>query len=445
MNIFTIAGIAMMVLYMNFYTLNSNLLHLNNAYMVIPAIFCISVFGMILAKSRIELSRNMAPAIILWVLFFVIQAVHMDFSSDTVTFMFRQTMYFMIWIILSQTPEWASKSVKIVAGICFINVIASFMFLAVPKAYKIMVRIYGTAPAGTEGGTLGYKAGLADHYSQNAIYISMALLAFGCMLFSMIGWSRIQFGKPKKKKLLLAAGGFVLSFAGLLLTGKRGPLIFVAFALVIVYLIGNREKITKKTLQLFVIGIALAVIVVIAIGFVPELARTFERMENAGEDNSSQERYAMWELAFRLFKKSPVFGIGTYGFRSQFTINLASEFHAGDANFQALNAHNVYLQVLCENGIIGLVIFLVAVGCMLYQSFKLLLIMKNSEWVSSSVYAAAMFSFGTQIYFLVYCMTGNCIYDIFFAYYSCSVAISHALYLQCRKKSTFLLSEVVNI
>lgn len=157
---------------------------------------------------------------------------------------------------------------------------------------------------------------------------------------------------------------------------------------------------------------------------VPEVAYLLSRFETVGEDTASLERLAMWNLAIEKFKDAPIFGNGFWSFRTFFEQNLAQIWHAND-RFQQLDAHNVYFQVLCETGILGLVIYLLAVGNLLKRT--IMLVGKIELFDSVELRFGAMFSLCIQIFYLLYSMSGNCLYDIVFYFYALAAMMTLSL------------------
>ncbi|MDE7364423.1 MAG: O-antigen ligase family protein, partial [Ruminococcus sp.] len=308
-----------------------------------------------------------------------------------------------------------------IVGIGFVNVIATFFFYLNPSAYKIMMRIYGFVPPGTIGGTLGYRAGLADHYSQNGIFISIVIMGLGSFLVAYLN----KKNKKKSPKILVIFIMFILSNAAMLLTSKRGPFIFSALTLITIYFIGSNEKISKNIVKFMIILVAVAVLILIAINYIPELSVTFERLGDSGNDDNSQARFEMWKLAFRIFKENPIIGEGTYSYREEYALTFPSF----DDRYSYLNTHNVYLQVLAENGIIGFGLFLLAGSFSIIKTVKLVFELKKWKRLPLTLYATVLFALSMQIYFFIYSMTGNCLYDIVFSFYCCSIAIVNAIYL----------------
>ena len=82
-----------------------------------------------------------------------------------------------------------------------------------------------------------------------------------------------------------------------------------------------------------------------------------------------------------------------------------------EGSSQYMNAHNIYLQLLAEVGIVGLILFLFIMAYFIYTVFKLLRAYNKKQFVTNltmePLYFAAMF----LVFFLMYGMTGNCLYD----------------------------------
>ena len=73
-------------------------------------------------------------------------------------------------------------------------------------------------------------------------------------------------------------------------------------------------------------------------------------------------------------------------------------------------AHNVYIQVLCEMGIIGFVLYTGAIILLLKYTIKALKYFSKTQEYQYKY--AAMLSFCFQIFYLLYSLSGNCLYDI---------------------------------
>ena len=98
------------------------------------------------------------------------------------------------------------------------------------------------------------------------------------------------------------------------------------------------------------------------------------------------------------------------------------------------HVHNVYLQLLCETGIIGFTFYMtwfISILWLSIKSYRRINFYKTSEFESANFHLK--FAIGYQVFFLLYCMTGNPLYteEMFIPYFICC---SIALYYNRRLK-----------
>jgi O-antigen ligase len=82
---------------------------------------------------------------------------------------------------------------------------------------------------------------------------------------------------------------------------------------------------------------------------------------------SSMDRKILWQIAWRMFQSSPLIGLGLGTFMFNFKRFMPESYIHG-----IQYAHNCYLQLLAELGVIGLVLFLSILVFYFYQAVKLL-------------------------------------------------------------------------
>ena len=150
------------------------------------------------------------------------------------------------------------------------------------------------------------------------------------------------------------------------------------------------------------------------------------RFVNADGGELSNGRIWFWEFALEKFRQSPVFGIGWGGFKHYYHMRIGDY----SSTSTTVDAHNVYLQILCEMGIVGFVAFLCAVSTTFKTTWSTLKrVCKNKRKYSNRVINELTLSIGMQVFFVLYCFTGNCLYDceFFFVYaISCAMAFNRA-------------------
>lgn len=382
---------------------------------------------------KLYISYKILPCYYLWIVFSFFAVV--SFQNNRVGTV-RIICCILLGLFAARNTGWIKSSISILGSITGLNVFFTYFFFVFPQLYSVMINIYGYVPSGTSNGTAGYRAGIANHYSQNGIFISVFLILTVVLLLARL---MSENRKLKQNKTLVII--IIAAFVALLLTGKRGVLIWSVAALVITYLLSSKRKL-GKIMRLAFIALAAIIALQILSEVVPAVAYVFERFQSAGEDTASLERFAMWELAIEKFKENPIFGNGFWSFRTFYADNLASIWHPSEARYQHLDAHNVYIQVLCETGIVGEIIYLLAVGLLLKKTIQI--VRQTNRLETVELRFGAMFSLAIQVFYCLYSLTGNCLYDVVFYFYALAAAMTLAIdkkMKQCEKKSMLLMKE----
>jgi O-antigen ligase len=130
------------------------------------------------------------------------------------------------------------------------------------------------------------------------------------------------------------------------LTGSRGGMLATTVALLAIPL--SMVRVTPGRLMMSITMLAAAG--ALAIAYTPETV--IERLASTGtevEGASFGGRGKLWRAGLAVFPENPVFGFGTGGYKSAITPKL------GPA---AQVAHNSYLSVLVEQGIVGFTLYM---------------------------------------------------------------------------------------
>ncbi len=277
----------------------------------------------------------------------------------------------------------------------------------------------------------GCMAGIVEHYSINGILLANGILVHAAGILN-----------PQEHKILNRCALLMCSVA-MLLTGKRGPLIFVAFAIFVLYFLyqSNQKNIIKKILQVIGVLIVLVVAVIALYQTVPQLATFVSRFqETASAGDVTLGRSAYWNLALEMFSSNTVLGSGWYRF-AEFTIyRLGFTTHA----------HNIYVQLLAETGVVGTLLFLAWFGSILTISIRFFVKARRGIVVCGKEHVYHMaFSIAMQIFFVTYGLTGNPIYDelTYVPYFiSCAIALYyHNRLRESQKKIVFIQKNGLNV
>lgn len=231
----------------------------------------------------------------------------------------------------------------------------------------------------------GAYSGIAFEKADAAYYMNIGI---ACILSKYLCIKKLR----KLDAIILIIYG-----AALLLTGKRMLFLIAVFVSLFLFLLsGIREK-GKKLI--IIIAAALGVFI-LAASVVPELMTTFERLSiSSGEDDAMLERYVKWFYALRLFKLHPLIGVG-YG-----TYNNACAMVGYKA---AYYAHNVYMQMLAEVGIIGTILLIIYILINLGKTIKYILNKRKSQ--TNFLMELSFFSLYMQLLVIIYGLSGNVLY-----------------------------------
>lgn len=287
---------------------------------------------------------------------------------------------------------------RFIFPLSFLETIGVLLPLISPVLYLFIIsKIPGdTYVQAVEFLSIGRTSGFTPQTAIAAYYVSLAISIVFCYL---------TFQSKSKKSNIICISLLVIEYIALILTFKRGHLIASVVATITVLVLNH--KISLKTIFKygFLLGILIAAVAVY-LSDIPEIAQSLERLEI--QDNGGDMTSGRGELATRalsLFEDNPIFGIGLGGF----SVNSIK------------GTHNVYLQILCETGIVG---FLMFIFIMLYN---LLYTVKQAKKNTSHA-GYINFSIYIQLFFIVYSLVGNCFTDNFiFIMYVLATCLPYSL------------------
>ena len=298
--------------------------------------------------------------------------------------------YTLIWILLlllmilaQDYTSWGVKCFKLIMYMCLIYASSTILInIGITEGIQQIALLFRNS---IQQGSFK-TAGLTAHYSHNGMYIAIGSILAGSFFF----------GKNKKKRYLFL---FILFLIALLLTQKRGPLIAVIISVFITYFFSFQESFSKKSIR--IIGGILAMILSIYIFYelFPSLFSVLDRFST--NDNMLTNRQYLWDYALKMFTSNPVIGHGW----GSFSHSIAIKNDVGVISNQ--HAHNIYLQLLAESGLIGLICFLIPMIVTLYNSLGLLKRIDKKQIGDVSMFAST----SLQLFFIIYGLSGNPLYD----------------------------------
>lgn len=244
-----------------------------------------------------------------------------------------------------------------------------------------------------------------------ALKVHQFRLALARLMYHLSCIKKVNIKRPGRSAIEKAVISIALKFPI--------DVLFGVVALICAYYLFKPEKRMTRSFKILLAS-AVGLIVLYLLSFsVPEISAIFERFSHIGSDEESNTRFMMWALALKNFKENPLIGIGWNGYKYQFYHFLYNPAVRAE-RYAYLNAHNVYLQLLCETGILGFLIFMSGAIELFVRTLKLL--KKNiRDSFSIGSKGTIFFVLTMQIFFWLYSLTGNCLYDTMFGFYSVSI------------------------
>ncbi len=190
----------------------------------------------------------------------------------------------------------------------------------------------------------------AENYNPNNIAF---LLSMGVVT----AWILLVDHSPRHRIFDAICVAAMISFTvGILLTGSRGGLIALAAGYLIIlvsYLRSNIRKWYKP------IGVVVVCLLLVQTLMPQSLWLRYSTLLNL-ETSTLEGRQGIWEAGLEAVQQSPIFGIGIGTYADVSLEALGREF----------TAHNTFVSIYVEQGIVGLALFVVPLALMLFQVWR---------------------------------------------------------------------------
>ena len=133
-----------------------------------------------------------------------------------------------------------------------------------------------------------------------------------------------------------------------LMSYSRGAMVSLVVAAPLIWARSHRRR------QFAALAVLVAVLLPILAG--NEIRARFFTTASYETDASANSRFESWQAAIRIARDHPIFGVGIR--------NSALLTRDYGADFGLRTIHSQYLQVLADNGCVGLLLYLAAIACM---------------------------------------------------------------------------------
>jgi len=266
--------------------------------------------------------------------------------------------WFLVGVWWSPTPHYATEILRTYIMLILMSLMFTYLINGEYKfrvAYQAYVAGCLMATANIFYNFLNGIEGpyYARYTVENIETDNMAiLLAFG---IPMAVWLYTQANHWAFKALNV--GAIPIIFYGIFLTGTRTGL--VCGSIGVLYLAFTQRK-ASFNLKMVYTGLAIGGAVAV-VSLAPK--KSVERIFSIGEAVASGDlnyRQVIWQHTLSVWKENPILGGGTG--------SLGHSLNSYYVNFEW--AHNAYIQILGENGLVGLAIYLMMIGSLLYYALK---------------------------------------------------------------------------
>ncbi|MDE6953380.1 MAG: O-antigen ligase family protein, partial [Erysipelotrichales bacterium] len=325
----------------------------------------------------------------LWLLFIIFIFISCLYSVDKINSLkFSIVFSFFVFIGIGTSCCINKKYYKyFVVSLLFclsIHLIFTFLNIVnIEMVANICEQIYGYET------TKQIRRWAYEYHNYSGISIQIGLNAIFQTLFISINFSYLLHTKMKNKIAIIL---LIMGWIALISTGKET--FYLANIMSSIILLGMYLKRVNPKLFSRMIY---AVIILFFVGFIV-LIINFDTFMNLYYDKSIDSRFILYRDAIRAISQSPIIGNGINSIRS----------------FSEHLTHNIYLQLTAETGIIGLTLFIIALGYSFVSSFnkynfyaflKLYLII---ILIVDGFFGNLLFDYRFLIPFFIICFSTNC-------------------------------------
>ena len=357
-----------------------------------PYIFIILGVALLLPDIRRRVSKRVACLAAIEVLIIILILLNNELSGQYGHVVIQLAYLFILPILMNIDIDKKAVTISIIIFTAE-HVLGTLYPIILPGVYEnsflpfICNASGGYCPASIAFHS-GMNAGITGQSSTNGCY--MAILA--------IFHASKYLAQKDKKSLLLTIATIVC----LLVIGKRAHMLFVAVSLLITYITKNNHfslsGFVKNNLRAILI-ITLSLIGVLAVSnTIPQVRSTIDRIAASKDsDDVTSRRGPLYELAILKWKEKPILGNGW----GAYIMASHEKFGISTYGSDYMHAHNDYLEILCDKGIVGLAFYLVILVWILKKTYCA----RNGGYFNK-------FAFAYIIFYMLYSLTGTPLYII---------------------------------
>ena len=329
-------------------------------------------------------------------------------------------LYVMISFLIFSTKhdEWIEKWIKWTKIYALIHAVATIVFYFNSDLYSKFANFMfsgETLSSLLRYYRLGYMSGLCSHFSSNGMILGIGIM-FYIQEVILIKSEKEKSFKSYKLFIINLLASLIVLYA-LILSSKRAPFLAAFIAICTTYIIFKRKNVAKRMIILFAVIVVMIIIFVSLAQVIPGLTTIIDKTEALEETDAGvwNGRLDLWLLSIKMFLQNPIIGLGYGSYKDYASKNGAI----------TTSAHNYYLQVMSELGIIGLILYIIVFAGSIILAIKTLrLFTQTGEKRYYKQILALSIALEIQIFVIIYSFTATTMmyYYILIPYFiACSV------------------------
>lgn len=264
----------------------------------------------------------------------------------------------------------------------------------------------------------------------SGLALERAYAAFGINLGLLVILSKILNSEKRGKWDIIK---LIYLYIALFCCGKRMLLILPLLCLLFIIML-NVDR--KKVGNLIKILAMLIIITTIAYKYIPGVEHLIGRLSRSFGDSSYNGRTDYWHYCFEMIKERPLFGHG---------INTYETYLRRNSNLPVYNAHNIYIQLYAELGIIGATFIILSI--LINIVYYIIIYMKVKKKIDNHKKIYINTAFAYILLFFVYGLTGNTLYyydQLIVLFISFAILNSYLIHNKKRlEKTTLQIKEII--
>lgn len=251
----------------------------------------------------------------------------------------------------------------------------------------------------------------------------------GILMSASAGFYIVDYYKRNGTSNIL---GLLIIIIALFISGKRALSIFTFAAyFVISFLYKGKNKIIKFSF----LNIILFCSVILSSFFIPQVRTLIDRFIYYSGDKTYNGRTYYWNVAMDIWNNNKLDGIGMGTYSLYF-----DKFYHRTGNLEAYDAHNIYIQMLADGGLIGASLIVMILMISLIRTLKVVRYIRLTD--NRNEIQLIYYSLYLQLWFIVYGLSGNPLYGasqffIYIAGVSIFLSVSKKMNYKARKMKLF--------